>query len=71
METLQLRSQVGADGQIHIQLPEKLANQEIELVLVYQPSDSHTQPASAEHHDPLVALFADTHNLEDSTGELL
>jgi hypothetical protein len=71
METLQLRSQVGADGQIHIQLPEQLANQEIELVLVYQASESATQQLAAEHHDPLVALFADTHNLEDSTGELL
>lgn len=35
MNTIKVRSRVGVDGTLQVQLPDQLANQEVEIVLVY------------------------------------
>lgn len=37
MQSIQLRSRVNEDGSIKLQVPLELANQELDLVIVYQP----------------------------------
>ncbi len=43
METITLHSRVGADGLLKLQVPVKVTNTELEVVLIVQPV------ASAEH----------------------
>lgn len=70
MQTIRLRSQVGADGQIRVQLPSQLANQEIEIVLVYQPVESDAEEPTL-NQDPLIGLFAGSSNLADQAEAIL
>lgn len=37
MESIKLRAHVGDDGIVQIQLPQNAANQDLELVIVFQP----------------------------------
>ena len=37
MQSIKLRSRVGADGSLHLQVPLELAARELELIVVYQP----------------------------------
>lgn len=37
MESIKLRAYVGDDGIVQIQLPQNAANQDLELVIVFQP----------------------------------
>ncbi|ACK69156.1 hypothetical protein PCC7424_0700 [Gloeothece citriformis PCC 7424] len=39
MESIHLKSKVDAEGKLTIQLPQELANQELDLVIVYQLLD--------------------------------
>lgn len=45
METITLHSKVGADGLLKLQVPVKLTNTELEVVLIVQP----VTPASTAH----------------------
>jgi hypothetical protein len=40
MQSIKLRSQIQEDGKIKLQLPQELANQEVEIILVYQTVES-------------------------------
>jgi hypothetical protein len=51
MQTIRVRSRVGADGNLQLQLPKQLANQEIDVVLVYQSVNSTEQTTSAIEDD--------------------
>ena len=48
MQSLKLKSRVDADGMLHLQLPPELANQELELIVVYQLIELATQQKTAE-----------------------
>jgi hypothetical protein len=73
MQTLRLRAHVNPDGSVQLQMPEQLANQDIELILVYQPidsSDQPTEPAPAEE-DPLIGLFSGSPDLSTQAKTIL
>jgi hypothetical protein len=40
MQSIKLRSRVDADGILRLEVPLELANQELDLVVVYQPVES-------------------------------
>jgi hypothetical protein len=69
MPIIQVRSQVSTDGSITVQLPESLANQEVELILSYQPVQEVT--LSDPDTDPLIGLFTGSHNLATDSESIL
>lgn len=72
MQTIKLRSRVDAKGTVQLQLPEQLANQEVDLVLVYQPADvPEAESPSPALEDPLVGLFAGSPNLASQSEAIL
>lgn len=55
MNTLKLRSRTAPDGTITFQLPPEAANQDLELILIYQPTAS--EPATLEvSSDPITLM---------------
>lgn len=44
MQSIKLKSRVSSDGILQLQVPLKLANKELELVIVYQPIEPVTKP---------------------------
>lgn len=71
MQTIRVRSRVGADGNLQLQLPEQLANQEIDIVLVYQSVNSTEQPIPAIEEDPLIGLFSSSPDLATRSEDIL
>lgn len=71
MQTIKVRSRVGADGKLQLQLPTQLANQDVEIVLVYQPVTTATNQESGAASDPLIGLLAGSPNLATQAEELL
>jgi hypothetical protein len=67
MQTLQLRSRTAPDGTITLQLPPELANQDLDFIIVYQP----TSPLSSETSDPLIGLFSGSPNLAIDSEDIL
>jgi uncharacterized protein (DUF1778 family) len=61
MHSIKLRSRVDADGVLRLEVPVELANQELELVLVYEIAREGTQEATALGDIPMIKL-----NREDS-----
>lgn len=58
MQTIKVRSRIGADGKLELQLPDQLANQEVEIVLVYQTVEPTEESDSTLVDDPLIGLFS-------------
>ncbi len=71
MQTIKVRSRVGADGKLELQLPDQLANQEVEIVLVYQTVGSDQMPAPSTIDDPLIGLFSGSPDLATQSEEIL
>ncbi|MDJ0798923.1 MAG: hypothetical protein QNJ51_19240 [Calothrix sp. MO_167.B12] len=68
MQTIRLRSHVGADGSLQIQLNDLPADQEIEIVLAYQTIGTNTdQPTISDEEDPLIGLFSGSPHLAETT----
>ncbi len=71
MQTIRLRSQVGEDGSLQVQLPEQLANQEVEIVLVYQAVGPEERVETSPGPDPLIGLFSGAPDLATRSEEIL
>jgi hypothetical protein len=69
MGTILIRSQVDSDGSVTVQLPESLANQEVELILSYQLVQQVT--LSDPDTDPLIGLFTGSPNLATDAESIL
>jgi hypothetical protein len=44
MQSIKLRSQVGKDGMLHLNIPVGITDKELEVMVIYQPLESTTQP---------------------------
>jgi len=72
MQTIRLRSHVDVDGSLQLQLNDLPPNQDIEILLVYQPVVTNTdQPNISEEEDPIIGLFAGSPNLAEQSEEIL
>ncbi|MEM9272704.1 MAG: hypothetical protein AAGA80_07035 [Cyanobacteria bacterium P01_F01_bin.143] len=72
MQTIRLRSHVDVDGSLQLQLNDLPANQDIEIVLVYQPvATDPDQPNISEEEDPIIGLFSGSSNLAEQSEEIL
>ncbi len=72
MQTIRLRSHVDARGNVQLQLPTQLANQEIDLILVYQPTDSPTNESLfPDIEDPLVGLCSGSPSLASESEAIV
>lgn len=71
MQTIKVRSRVSADGKLQLQLPDQLANQEIEIVLVYQTVESTQEQPPSIADDPLIGLFSGSPDLATQSEEML
>jgi hypothetical protein len=71
MQTIKVRSRIGADGKLQLQLPHQLANQEIDVVLVYQPIEPIQEQTPATADDPLIGLFSGAPDLATQSEEML
>lgn len=60
MPSIKLRSHVDGDGMLHLQVPLELANQELEVIVVYQSVGSVTQAKTAEELGYPVDFFEKT-----------
>ncbi|MEM8505055.1 MAG: hypothetical protein AAF716_18110 [Cyanobacteria bacterium P01_D01_bin.1] len=48
MQSITVRSHVGADGILHLELPIAAKEQELEVTVLYQPVQAESQPQSSE-----------------------
>ncbi len=72
MQTIRLRSHVGVDGSLQLQLKDLPADQDIEIVLVYQAVATNTdQPTISEEEDTIIGLFSGAPNLAEKSEEIL
>ena len=72
MQTIRLRSHVDVDGNLQLQLNDLPPDQDIEILLVYQPVATNTdQPKISEEEDPIIGLFAGSPNLAEKSEEIL
>jgi hypothetical protein len=73
MQTLKLRAHVNPDGSIQLQMPNQLANQDIELILIYQPVESpdSTPETLPPEEDPLIGLFSGSPELATQAETIL
>lgn len=61
MQSIKLRSRVDADGILRLEVPLELANQEVDLVVVYQPVESEVTDSTEQEDIPVIQL-----SLQDS-----
>ncbi|NES81003.1 MAG: hypothetical protein F6K10_06130 [Moorea sp. SIO2B7] len=59
MQSMSLKVKVGADGQLNLQTPKQLANQELDLVIVYQPVKPENSTDIHEVVDSFYGCLAD------------
>lgn len=71
MQTIKVRSRVSADGKVQLQFPDQLANQEIEIVLVYQTVEPTQEQPPSTADDPLIAMFSGSPDLATQSEEML
>lgn len=71
MNTIKVRSRVGVDGTLQVQLPDQLANQEVEIVLVYQTVGESQEQAAPTADDSLIGLFSGSPDLATQSKEIL
>lgn len=45
---LKIKSRVDAEGNLHLQVPKNLANQELEVIVIYETSDLKTDTPTPE-----------------------
>lgn len=48
MQSIKLRSHVGKDGIIHLEIPVGLTDKDVEIMVIYQPLESSTQQKTPE-----------------------
>ena len=70
MQTLKIRSRTAPDGTITLQLPPETADQDLELILIYQPTQPQT-PTNPPETDPLIGFFSGSPNLSTNAENLL
>ena len=72
MHTIRLRSHVDVDGSLKLQLNDLPADQDIEIVLVYQAVATNTDQSSiSEEEDNIIGLFSGSPNLAEKSEEIL
>ncbi len=71
MQTIKLRSHVDSNGRLQLQLDDLPADQEIEILIVYQPVKTNIENNSITEEDPLIGLFAGSSNLAEQAEEIL
>lgn len=72
MQTIRLRSHVGSDGVLQLQLNDLPRDRDLEIVLTYQAVESdipkNVLPTS---EDPLIGLFAGSPDLAEKSEDIL
>jgi hypothetical protein len=48
MESIKIRTYIGDDGILQIQLPPEIVNQELDVVIVFQPVIKESSPSSSK-----------------------
>ncbi len=71
MQTIRVRSRVGSDSNLQLKLPEQFANQEIDVILVYQSVEPSKQPTPSLEEDPLIGLSSGSPDLATRSEEIL
>ncbi|BAZ24189.1 hypothetical protein NIES4073_50810 [Kalymmatonema gypsitolerans NIES-4073] len=44
MQSIKLKKRVGADGILHLDIPVEITDKEVEIMVIYQPLETPTQP---------------------------
>ena len=71
MQTIRLRSHVNVDGSLQLQLKNLPADQDIEIVLVYQAVGKNTDQSPISEEDTIIGLFSGSPNLAEQSEEIL
>lgn len=53
MQSIKINSYIGSDGMLHVDVPVGLTNQNVEVMVIYQPIDSHNNDNQAKCVDEL------------------
>ncbi|MBE9095621.1 hypothetical protein [Tychonema sp. LEGE 07203] len=48
MQSIKVRSRVGSDGMLHLQIPGGIKDTELEVIVVFQPVTPTTEPKTPE-----------------------
>jgi hypothetical protein len=48
MQSIKLKKRVGADGILHLDIPVGITDKEVEIMVIYQPLETPTQPKTAQ-----------------------
>lgn len=51
MQSIKINSYIGSDGMLHVDVPVGLTNQNVEVMVIYQPIDSHDNDNKAKTVD--------------------
>ncbi|CAN1211536.1 hypothetical protein TUMEXPCC7403_15140 [Tumidithrix helvetica PCC 7403] len=72
MQTIRLRSHVGSDGCLQLQLNDLPVDRDVEIILIYQPIETDSpQEFLTTQDDPLIGLFAGSPDLAEKSEEIL
>jgi hypothetical protein len=48
MQSIKLKKRVGADGILHLDIPVGITDKEVEIMVIYQPLETPTQPKTPQ-----------------------
>jgi hypothetical protein len=48
MQSIKVRSRVGSDGMLHLQIPGGIKNTDLEVIVIFQPVAPATEPKTPE-----------------------
>jgi hypothetical protein len=60
MQTIQLRSRVGADGVLHLQVPVSVTNTDVEVIVIVQPQAAGAKQPTPTELDWPPGFFEET-----------
>lgn len=68
METLKIRTYIGEDGILKVRLPQQLVNQELDIVIVFQPTEIQPTEIPTKSQQPPEELGFSRRFLEEVIG---
>jgi hypothetical protein len=63
MDSVKLRSHVGTDGILHLEIPIGMTDKEVEVMVIYQASESPTQQKTSENLGYPPGFFEQTYGI--------
>ncbi|MGI2906821.1 hypothetical protein [Tolypothrix sp. VBCCA 56010] len=57
MQSIKLKKRIGADGILHLEIPVGITDKEVEIMVIYQPLETQTQPKTPQQRGWMPGFF--------------